>query len=184
MQAKLMSRQQKLSKINSKTVVFTAEGFWCHDTRFNDILYNGTQQKEPFEIDDTQYNDTQHNDTQSNYTLHNDSPYHNTQHDDILYNGTTLFLSATLKRYLNIILHFCNIKMINMNLYLSVFQQLNAFHLIYKVESGFVCLCVRNRNPHHWTNTHQIWHGGLTLQGPGHRLCFDPRGGPPGSGGP
>ena len=63
-------------------------------------------------------------------------------------------------------------------------------YLIYKVESVCVCLCVcvcvcvRNRNPHRWTNPHQIWHGGLTLQGPGHRLCFGPRGGPPGSGGP
>ncbi len=47
-----------------------------------------------------------------------------------------------------------------------------------------VCVCVRYRNPHRWTNPHQIWYGGLTLQGPGHRLCFGPRGGTPGSGGP
>jgi hypothetical protein len=46
------------------------------------------------------------------------------------------------------------------------------------------CVCVRYRNTHCWTNPHQIWYGGLTLQGPGHRLCFGPRGGPLGSGGP
>jgi hypothetical protein len=61
-------------------------------------------------------------------------------------------------------------------------------NLIYKVESGCVCLCVclcvRYRNPHCWTNPHQIWHGRLNLQGPGHRLCFGPRGGPRGQGGP
>ncbi len=63
-------------------------------------------------------------------------------------------------------------------------SRINIKHLIYKVESGFVCLCVQYRNPHCWTNPQQIWHGGLTLQGPGHWLCFGPRGGPPGSGGP
>jgi hypothetical protein len=39
-----------------------------------------------------------------------------------------------------------------------------------------VCVCVRYRNTHCWTNPHQIWHGGLTLQGPGLRLCFGPWG--------
>jgi hypothetical protein len=58
-----------------------------------------------------------------------------------------------------------------------------ALNLIYKGESVCVRVCVRYRNTHHWTNPHQIWYGGLTLQGPGHRLCFGPRGGPPGSGG-
>ncbi len=48
-----------------------------------------------------------------------------------------------------------------------------------------VCVCVRYRNTPHWTNPHQIWYGGLTLHGPGHRICFGPRGGPPGArGGP
>jgi hypothetical protein len=65
---------------------------------------------------------------------------------------------------------------------LSYLTHFNYDYLIYKVES--VCVCVRYRNPHHWTNPHQIWYGGLTLQGPGHRLCFGPRGGPPGTGGP
>jgi hypothetical protein len=46
-------------------------------------------------------------------------------------------------------------------------------NLIYKGESVFVC--VWYRNTHHWTNPHQIWYGGLTLQGPG-RLCFGPWG--------
>ncbi len=61
-------------------------------------------------------------------------------------------------------------------------------YLKYKGESVcvcvFVCLCVWYRDTHHWTNPHQIWHGGLTLQGPGHKLCFGPLGGPRGSGGP
>ncbi len=35
-----------------------------------------------------------------------------------------------------------------------------------------VCVCVWYRNPHRWTNPQQISNGGLTLQGPGHRLCF------------
>ncbi len=48
----------------------------------------------------------------------------------------------------------------------------------------FVCVCVRNRNPHRWTNPHQIWYRGLTLQGPGHRLCFGPWVDPRGQGGP
>jgi hypothetical protein len=47
-----------------------------------------------------------------------------------------------------------------------------------------VCACVQYRNPHCWTNPHQIWYEGLTLQGPGHRLCFVPGGGPQGQGGP
>ncbi len=47
-----------------------------------------------------------------------------------------------------------------------------------------VCLYESSERPGRWTNPHQIWYGGLTLQGPGHRLCFGPRGGPPGSGGP
>jgi hypothetical protein len=47
-----------------------------------------------------------------------------------------------------------------------------------------VCLSESSERPDRWTNPHQIWYGGLTLQGPGHRLCFGPRGGPPGSGGP
>ncbi len=47
-----------------------------------------------------------------------------------------------------------------------------------------VGVCVHYRNPHRWTNPHQIWYGGLTLQGPGHRLCFGPWGGPRGQGGP
>jgi hypothetical protein len=47
-----------------------------------------------------------------------------------------------------------------------------------------VCLYESSEQPGRWTNPHQIWYGGLTLQGPGHRLCFSPRGGPPGSGGP
>ncbi len=45
-----------------------------------------------------------------------------------------------------------------------------------------VCLSESNEQPGRWTNPHQIWYGGLTLQGPGHRLCFGPQGGPPGSG--
>jgi hypothetical protein len=36
--------------------------------------------------------------------------------------------------------------------------------------------------PHCWAKINLVW--GLTLQGPGHRLCFGPWGGPPGSGGP
>jgi hypothetical protein len=48
--------------------------------------------------------------------------------------------------------------------------------LIYKGESVFVCVCVQYRNTHRWTNSHQITYGGLTLQGPGHRLCFGPWG--------
>ena len=47
-----------------------------------------------------------------------------------------------------------------------------------------VCMYESSERPGRWTNPHQIWYGGLTLQGPGHRLCFGPRGGPPGSGGP
>ncbi len=59
-----------------------------------------------------------------------------------------------------------------------------SFYLIYKGESVFVCLCVcvRYRNTHRWTNPHQIWYGGLTLQLPGHRLCFGPWGAPRGQG--
>jgi hypothetical protein len=42
-----------------------------------------------------------------------------------------------------------------------------------------VCLFESSERPGCWTNPHQIWYGGLTLQGPGHRLCFGPWGGPP-----
>jgi len=62
-----------------------------------------------------------------------------------------------------------------------VFLEDSFFYLIYKVVSGCVCLCVclcvRYRNLHRWTYPHQIWHGRLTFQWPGHRLCFGPRGG-------
>ncbi len=48
----------------------------------------------------------------------------------------------------------------------------------------YVCMYESSERPGRWTNPHQIWYGGLTLQGPGHRLCFGPRGGPQGQGGP
>ena len=47
-----------------------------------------------------------------------------------------------------------------------------------------VCLSESSERPDHWTNPHQIWYGGLTLQGPGHRLCFGPGVDPRGQGGP
>ena len=62
------------------------------------------------------------------------------------------------------------------------YTQSNLKHLIYICQ--VVCLYESSERPGRWTNPHQIWYGGLTLQGPGHKLCFGPRGGPPGSGGP
>ncbi len=56
-----------------------------------------------------------------------------------------------------------------------------TFDLIYICQ--VVCLSESSEPPGHWTNPHQIWYGGLNLQGPGHRLCFGPRGGLPGQGG-
>ncbi len=54
------------------------------------------------------------------------------------------------------------------------------FKILYIKVNLCVCVCVRYRNTHRWTNPHQNWYGGLTLQGPGHRLCFGPPGWTPG----
>jgi hypothetical protein len=71
-------------------------------------------------------------------------------------------------------------------LFILSLQKTVRQHLIYicQVVCLYVCMYESSERPGRWTNPHQIWYGGLTLQGPGHRLCFGPRGGPPGSGGP
>ncbi len=59
----------------------------------------------------------------------------------------------------------------------------NRQNLIYKGESVFVCVSpVQKYTRLDQPSPNLV--GGLTLQGPGHRLCFGPRGGLPGSGGP
>ncbi len=56
-------------------------------------------------------------------------------------------------------------------------------YLIYKGES--VCVCVSGIEIHTvGPILTKFGMGGLTLQAPGHRLCFGPQGGPSGSGGP